>query len=125
MSNKEDQLRQEYQDLQTKLQDPSIYVASSYGKLAKRQKELESVIELMDKRVKRQKDLDEARHHAETDSTFEEIVSDLELELKNIETSLAELLTPKDPNDDKDVIIEIRAAAGGDEASLFAGDLFR
>jgi peptide chain release factor 1 len=50
-----------------------------------------------------------------------------ELELKIIanQDELAEALTPKDPNDEKDVIVEIRAAAGGDEASLFAADLYR
>jgi peptide chain release factor 1 len=45
--------------------------------------------------------------------------------IESIEKDLKELLTPKDPNDDKDVVLEIRAGTGGDEASIFAGDLFR
>ena len=49
----------------------------------------------------------------------------LEELLVEIEAELALLLTPKDPNDEKNVIIEIRAGAGGDEAALFAADLFR
>jgi len=54
----------------------------------------------------------------------EELV-DLEKELEEVTASLKVLLIPKDPNDDKNVIIEIRAGAGGDEAAIFAGDLFR
>ena len=46
-------------------------------------------------------------------------------ELEEIEVELKRLLIPKDPNDDKDVIVEIRSAAGGDEAALWAGDLYR
>lgn len=51
--------------------------------------------------------------------------SGIKAELPNIEEELKILLIPKDPNDDKDVIVEIRAAAGGDEAAIFAGDLMR
>ena len=54
-----------------------------------------------------------------------EEVSELEARLKEVEERLHILLIPKDPNDDKNVIMEIRGAAGGDEAALFAGDLFR
>jgi peptide chain release factor 1 len=53
------------------------------------------------------------------------VVKELDEHLSEFETQLNDLLTPKDPNDVKNVIMEIRAAAGGDEASLFAGDLFR
>ena len=49
----------------------------------------------------------------------------IKAELPNLEEELKILLIPKDPNDDKDVIVEIRAAAGGDEAAIFAGDLMR
>ncbi len=52
-------------------------------------------------------------------------VSELEESLEQMEEELTRLLIPKDPNDDKNVIIEIRGAAGGDEAALFAGDLYR
>ena len=54
-----------------------------------------------------------------------EEISELEDKLKELETHLKLLLVPKDPNDDKNVIMEIRGAAGGDEAALFAGDLYR
>src|SRR5699024_6453472 len=54
-----------------------------------------------------------------------EEVAELEAEISTIEEELKVLLLPKDPNDDKNDIVEIRAAAGGDEAGLFAGDLYR
>ena len=54
-----------------------------------------------------------------------EEISELEDRLAELESRLKVLLIPKDPNDDKNVIMEIRGAAGGDEAALFAGDLFR
>ena len=52
-------------------------------------------------------------------------LSDLESRVEPIEDELKILLLPKDPNDEKNVIVEIRGGAGGDEAALFAGDLFR
>lgn len=52
-------------------------------------------------------------------------LDDLEPQLERIEDELKEMLIPKDPNDDKDVLLEIRAGSGGDEAAIFAGDLFR
>src|SRR5699024_10869643 len=52
-------------------------------------------------------------------------ISELQNQIEELEEALKVLLLPKDPNDDKNVIMEIRAAAGGDEAALFAGDLYR
>ena len=54
-----------------------------------------------------------------------EELKELELEKENLDKELEILLIPKDPNDGKNVIVEIRGAAGGDEANIFAGDLFR
>ena len=54
-----------------------------------------------------------------------EELSELEDQIEEIEATLKILLIPKDPNDDKNVIMEIRGAAGGDEAALFAADLYR
>lgn len=125
MESKEAQLRQEYQELQAKLQDPAIYSDPSYGKISKRLKFLEETVTLFNQRNKRQSDLEEAQELAKNDVSFGHIVDDLKTELAELDDKIAENLTPKDPNDEKDVIIEIRAAAGGDEASLFAGDLFR
>lgn len=126
--NSETELRNELTDLQKKLQDPAIYSDPKYPKLAKRQNELESIIGLFDKKQELLKSQAEAQKLLD-DSEMAELAK-LELEetttqLEQTEAALTEALVPKDPNDDRDAIIEIRAAAGGDEASLFAGDLYR
>lgn len=129
MEEKERQLRTEFRDLEARLQDPTIYSDPSYPKLAKRRTWLERVILLFDT----QKQLtSEHEQTAALASGNDELAELAQLELSELETklaantdALAEALTPKDPNDEKDAIIEIRAAAGGDEASLFAADLFR
>jgi peptide chain release factor 1 len=130
MEQKETALRQELAQLQDRLRDPSIFSSKEYPKLAKRQSELESIIDLFDERARLLKSRQEAQELAQgSDAELAELAQS-ELEsitpaLEKNETSLHEALTPKDPNDDRDVVIEIRAAAGGDEASLFAADLYR
>lgn len=130
MDQIEQKIRDEYVDLQAKLQDPAIFSTPEYPRLAKRQSELESIIKLYDDREKFQRQIVEAKEmagsaDAEMASLAEEELVHLLAFADGVDAQLAEALTPKDPNDEKDVIIEIRAAAGGDEASLFAGDLFR
>jgi peptide chain release factor 1 len=130
MNEKEQSLRDEHQQLTAKLQEPTIFSDKSYPKLAKRSKELEDMIGLFDMLKKLTADQQSAQEIAASkDSEMSEMAT-LELEelaqkRQAAESQLQELLTPKDPNDEKDVIIEIRAAAGGDEASLFAGELYR
>lgn len=130
MNDKESQLRQELTELQAELQDPAIFSSKRYPKLAKRQSELERIISLLDQK----NDLAENKRQAQEmiDSGDKELaelaeaeLSDIETQSQSVEAELTELLTPKDPNDERDAIVEIRAAAGGDEASLFAGDLYR
>ncbi len=62
---------------------------------------------------------------AADDADFASEIPGLEAKLQETETALEELLLPRDPNDDRDVILEIKAGAGGDESALFAGDLLR
>ena len=129
MEAQEQALREEYAGLKQRLQDPSIYSSKDYPKLAKRLSELEEIIHHFNR-------ADEIRleiRNLDADSTNQpelvalanELRKDYESELETKTTRLDELLTPKDPNDERDCIVEIRAAAGGDEASLFAGDLYR
>jgi peptide chain release factor 1 len=125
MEAKEQALRSELTDLQAKLQDPSVYSDPSYPKLAKRQAYLDSVITLFDERKKLQQAYKEASEILNSDDVdlsalAQEELGSAETALVINETRLSEALTPKDPNDEKDVIVEIRAGAGGDEASLFA-----
>jgi peptide chain release factor 1 len=130
MDQKEKTLRAELADLETKLQDPAIYADKNYPKLAKRQNALEEIIGLFDEKAK----LIEARASAEelktsSDPEMRQMaiaeLEELEPKIAANEERLIEELTPQDPNNERDVIIEIRAAAGGDESSLFAGELYR
>lgn len=130
MDKKEQSLRAELNDLETKLQDPAIFSAKNYPKIAKRKDAVEKLIALFDQKQK----LAEARASAEelknsSDAEMREMaeveLSDLTTKIESNEAQLLDALTPTDPNNDRDVIIEIRAAAGGDESSLFGGELYR
>jgi peptide chain release factor 1 len=128
MEQKEQALRQEYDELQKQMQDPSIFSDPKYPKIAKRSSELEAIVKLFDEH----KSLADAKFQAEIlakDAEMGELaeaeLTDLQAKMTANDTALYEALTQKDPNDEKDVILEVRAAAGGDEASLFAGELYR
>lgn len=130
MDTKEQTLRTELRDLEQKLQDPSIFSDKNYPKFAKRRSELEGLIALFDERIKLMNDRSSAEELKDSnDSELQQMavaeLQDLDVKIKLNEDKLAAALTPKDPNDERDVIMEIRAAAGGDESSLFAGELYR
>lgn len=130
MDQKEANLRQEYEALKQKLSDPSIYASKDYPALAKRADELTKLLTLFDQRKDLKKQLIGSRGLAEdNDQELVELAvqesRQIEAQLHNLELELTGLLLPKDQNDERNAIIEIRAAAGGDEASLFAGDLYR
>ena len=100
-------------------------------RLSKEGKALASIVEtyLVYKTVKKQIEDDEEIIYGETDSEMIELaeveLEELKPKLDVLYEKLRVLLLPKDPNDDKNVIIEIKGAAGGDEGNIFAGDLFR
>lgn len=130
MDQKEQELRAELEELQAKLQDPTIFSDPSYPKLAKRQNSLEQLIALFDEKTNLAKSKAEAEDllkssDAEMSSLAQSELDELAQKIQANDEALTEALVPKDPNDERDAIIEIRAAAGGDEASLFAGDLYR
>ncbi len=130
MDKREPSLRQEYEELQSKLRQPDIYSAPDYPKLAKRQGQLEALFSLFDEKNQLTAHLEEARKMAaSTDAELAQLAQneaeDLEQKISANEEALNEALMPRDPNDERAAIVEIRAAAGGDEASLFAGDLYR
>lgn len=129
MQEKEQALRNEYKELRTKMEDPSIYSDPSYPKLAKRQKYLEDTLTLFGKSTKLENDLNAAKEMIEAGGELAELAQAEIEEIEKAQTTnaeaLEEALTPKDPNNDRDVIVEIRAAAGGDESSLFAAELYR
>ena len=130
MDAREQLLRDELAGLELKLQDPSIYSDSIYPKIAKRRSELESVLGLFDEIAKLAQQKAEADELKSSDDNelkamAEAELTELEPKLSATKDKLIEALTPQDPNNGRDVIMEIRAAAGGDEASLFAGELYR
>jgi peptide chain release factor 1 len=130
MEHKEQQYRDELAELAAKLEDPGIYSDPSYPKLAKKRAEAERIVGLFDTRQDLAEQQASATELAESgDAELAELaraeLSELEAQIADNDAALQEALTPKDPNDDRDVIIEIRAAAGGDESSLFGGELYR
>ncbi len=129
MDAKEQLLRAELADIQAKLADPSVYSDSGYPKLAKRQAFLDDVVRLFDEKHSLADKIDQAKTVASEGGELGELA---EAELEELGTqqlanqqALELALTPKDPNDEKDIIVEIRAGAGGDESSLFAAELYR
>jgi peptide chain release factor 1 len=121
----------QYDELMARLGTPEVQSdAAEYRKAAKALAELEPLVQVYREYKSVQKDLEGARELARgTDADLRDLARE---ELKTLEgredailQSLKLLLVPKDPNDAKNVILEIRAGTGGDEAGLFAGDLFR
>ena len=116
-----DALVAEKQQITDFLSQPNAYADPEFPAKNRRLQELDELISLAKKKTQLESDIKEA----DSDPELAEMKPDLEKELQETEARLAEMLIPKDPNDDKAAIIEIRAGAGGDEASLFAGDLYR
>jgi len=130
MEQKEQLLREEFKGLEKQLEDPSIFSDKNYPKLARRRQELENLLVLFDKNNALTKALADTKELLGGSDT--ELAALARAELEELEQSivqnnatLIEALTPVDPNNERDVIIEIRAAAGGDESALFAGELYR
>lgn len=132
MLDKLQAIREKYLHLEEQLSDPGIVSDMDKSKrVNKEYKKLQPIIEAYGKYEKVLADLDSARAvlAAESDPDMRELAREeialLEPDREELEAQLKELLTPKDPEDEKDVIFEIRSGTGGDEAALFAGDLYR
>lgn len=124
-----EQLKAEKAELGEFLATPAAYSDPQFGTKNKRFSELEGILEKAQLRVTLEQQLAEAKELASGNDELAELakseVSTTEEKLAALEDELFMMLAPKDPNDDKNVIIEIRAGAGGDEASLFAAELYR
>ena len=129
MEDKRHTFQAELADIQQKLTDPAIFSDSSYPKLAKRQSQLERVLSLFETvdrlTAQHAEESELAKGNDELAELAKAELPTTTTALEHAQAELQEELTPKDPNNDRDVIVEIRAAAGGDEASLFAGELYR
>ncbi len=124
-----DELKTEKEQLGVFLASPTAYSDASFMAKNKRFNELESVIAKVAEREQLEKNLVEARELSQGSDELAELakmeITEIEANLEDIENDLFIMLTPKDPNDEKNIIVEIRAGAGGDEASLFAAELYR
>ena len=124
---KEIALRQE--DLQAQLSDPSIYGDMETLKTLSRElKELEPVTaayRAYEQAERNRAAAEELLHDPEFRELAQEELHHLDKELPEVEQALKVLLLPPDPLDEKNIVLEIRAGTGGEEAALFGGDLFR
>jgi peptide chain release factor 1 len=116
--------------LTEQLSAPDAFSDPKIGEKNRRRAELEVILATIEQKVLYEKQLRESNEILrENDSELSELakleIPELEQKLLKVEDKLTELLTPKDPNDHKNAVIEIRAGAGGDEASLFASELLR
>src|SRR6185437_9791007 len=126
-----DEIERRFDSLTQQMADPAIINDSdTYRKTAKSQSELEEVVARYREYKQVSRNLEEGRSMLnETDPELRQMAIDevarLEPELARIEEQLKILLLPKDPNDEKNIVLEIRAGTGGDEATLFAAEIFR
>lgn len=122
-------LQAEKSDLEAFLSSPTAYSSPDYTAKNRRFTELDTIISLASRQDDLKRQLIEARQLAGGDDELAILAKEempvLENQIAALDEELFALLTPKDPNDEKNVIVEIRAGAGGDEASLFAGELYR
>ena len=124
-----DDLQLEQLELNSFLSLPSAYSDPDYTKKNKRLNELNNILEKANLRKNLENQLSEANELSNGNDELADIarqeVEDVTIQLQKIEDELFDMLAPRDENDDKNVIFEIRAGAGGDEASLFAAELYR
>ncbi len=131
MFNKLEGVEKRFSEIETLLSDPQIVKdRDAFQKYSREHAELEKIVTVFRKYKKTANDIDDSMELLKDgDPDIKDLardeISTLTLRKENLESELRKLLMPKDPNDRKNVLIEIRAGTGGEEAGLFAGDLFR
>ncbi len=121
-----DDLTSEYADIEARLADPAVHADPAEARrIGKRYAELRPIVETGRELKTAQDDAAAARELAAEDPAFADEAADLDKRIEQLEATLQRLLVPRDPDDDKDVIMEIKAGEGGEESALFAGDLLR
>ena len=119
-------LRAEHDDLQTQLSDPAVHAdAARAKKINRRYAELSRIVAAHSTWQQAAEDLEAARELAKEDEAFADEVPALEQALDESQERLRRLLIPRDPDDGRDVIMEIKGGEGGAESALFAADLLR
>jgi len=132
MFSKLDFIEERYEELSQKISDPEIIADQNrWRKLCKENSDITPIVEKYREYKSAINSIEDAREMLEgnSDKEFEEMllleIDENKKKLSSIEEELKVLLLPKDPNDEKNVIVEIRGGTGGEEAALFAGSLFR
>ena len=132
MFDKLEDLLQRYEELQNELSDPNVVNDQArFRKLMKEQNDLADIVAEYKRYKQTKQDIEDslAMLDEESDEEMRELakeeLAEAKTRLEECEQNLKILLIPKDPNDEKNVIVEIRAGAGGDEAALFAAELYR
>ena len=132
MLDKIKKIEEKYKELGVTLSDPDVIADyNKFRDLSKQRKAMEETVETYNAYKAAQEAIDEAREmlHGEKDQTMRDYlnneISSNEEKIAQYEEKMKVLLLPKDPMDDKDIMLEIRGGAGGDEANIFAGDLMR
>jgi peptide chain release factor 1 len=116
----------EYVDLERQLADPAVHADQSKARsLGRRYAELGPIVTTYQRWRSLSDDVAAARELEGEDSGFADEAKRIDAELASVAEQLSELLIPRDPDDDRDVILEVKAGEGGDESALFAGDLLR
>ena len=128
MINRLDAIQKRYDEISNELSKPEVVSdIKKMTELSKEQRRLTSIVEINKKYQAILSDIETAKEMTkdpEMEIFAKEEISNLTKEKETMEKELEVLLLPHDPNDEKNVIVEIRGAAGGDEANIFAGDLF-
>jgi peptide chain release factor 1 len=129
MLDKLKEIEEKFKALELRAQEPEVYSDPVlYAKIAREQKEIQPVVDAYRRYDKAQRDMEGALELM-SDPDFKEMAQEeyesAQALMEEISEELKFLLLPRDPNDDKNVIIEIRGGAGGDEAALFAYNLYR
>ncbi|THV42885.1 peptide chain release factor 1 [Glycomyces buryatensis] len=116
----------EFSDLEAQMGDPALHADPAQAKrVGRRYAELTPIAKTAADISQAKEDLETATELASEDAEFAEEAERIKANLPGLESKLAELMIPRDPDDSKDVIMEIKAGAGGEESGLFAGDLLR
>ncbi|WP_027001664.1 peptide chain release factor 1 [Hugenholtzia roseola] len=132
MIDKLREIKKRYEAVRDELAEPEVMSdMKAFAKLSKEYKDLEKIVVKYDAYDLALSNLENAKAilQTEKDPEFRDLtkaeISELEPQIETLEEELKTLLIPKDPNDDKNALLEIRGGTGGDEAAIFAGDLYR
>ncbi len=121
-------LRDEYRDLEKRIQDPAVHAdPKEIARIGKRMSDLEPLLPLLEEYERCERSIKDAQEltDPELKTLADEEAADAEKRMPELLQSMKTFLIPKDPDDSKSVIVEVRAGAGGEEASLFAAELLR